>query len=164
MDFTGSSWSGPAILAAKIKGVKDKLEGPVAFDLDFGPQADPLLGANEFLLILDDGIEELRIAGTWSLDEKGRPVLVIDGDALADELLELMVSICENELDLGNCDVLSLLDVEYPKGLRPKLKARSKDGLESLSMSGKLAFDLLYQGELLLSVTLGFETGDVQRD
>src|SRR5574341_138566 len=108
VDFTSSSWSGTALLGAKIPGA-GKLKGPVSIDLDFGPQADPALAANEFLIVLDDGVAQLPLSGTWAVDEKGRVVLALDTAGLAQELLGLLYDVCVQEFG-SQCDILLLVD------------------------------------------------------
>jgi hypothetical protein len=53
------------------------------------------------------------IFGTWTTDAKDQPVLSFDTVLLADELLVLMVHVCEDVLvlDQPTCDFIATLDV-----------------------------------------------------
>jgi len=166
VSFPGSSWSGTGVIAANIKDA-GKVVGEIAFDLDFGPQADPALAADQFLLVLDDGMESLDVTGTWAVDEKGRLVLALDVNALAAELSAVTLHVCVDVLGLGpECDLIPLLDVILdPTKQKLKLKGKSKDGLESLKAKGKFPFAFFWEGEPVARVSIGFKANrDVTRD
>jgi len=155
----GTSWSGSAVIGAKISGA-GKVGGPVTFDLDFGPQADPLLAEGEFLLVLDDGMEDLNIGGSYTVDAKGRPVLSPDTSALAVELEGLMMHICVDVLGLSaECTVLETLDLSFdPSKLKIKLKAKERDGVETLLGAGRFPFVLLDGIDAVERVSIVFKT------
>jgi hypothetical protein len=166
VSFPGSSWSGTGVIAANVKGA-GKVMGEIAFDLDFGPQADPALADDQFLLVLDDGMETLEVTGTWAVDEKGRLLLALDVNALAAELSDLVLHVCADVLGLGSqCDLIPLLDVVLdPAKQKLKLKGKSKDGLENLKAKGKFPFAFFLDGEPVGRVSIGFKANrDVTRD
>lgn len=165
----GSSWSGSALLKAKLsaRGAgSDSLQGAVAFELHFGPLGAPALTSNEFLLVLDDGFTALELPGTFVLDAKGRPLLTPDEAGFEDGLTDLIVDLCADVVDDPDlCDVFSLLELAIGKN-ELRVKARSRKGIETLQGRGKIEFAFLHpQGGPFVLVKLGFRTGkDVTRD
>lgn len=89
LDIPGSVWSGTG--AAKVKvsamGESDSSKGPVAVLLEFGPVNG--LADGEFRLTLDDGVDALELGGTYSLDARQRPVMVLDQSAAETAFLDL---------------------------------------------------------------------------
>jgi hypothetical protein len=162
VDFPGSSWSGGGLISAKVGG---KISGSVTFDLDFGPQADPALAADEFLLVLDDGMETFEVSGNYAIDSKGGVALTLDASALETGLADLIYHVCVDVLELGaECDFLLTLDVVIDLAKQKiKLKAKAKDGVEVLAAAGKLPFAMLAGAEQVVKVTIGFKAV-AQRD
>jgi hypothetical protein len=150
-----TSWSGSAVIKAKVPG--DSVTGLVDLDVHFGPNAGLGLGVGEFLIVADDGEETLEVTGDFMLDEKGQPVLFPDTTALATELHDLVIHVCEDVLGLGAaCDFIATLDVVMdPTRLKTKAKV-SADGTE-LKFGAKLPF-LLTDGEDDAKVTVSLKT------
>lgn len=166
VSFPGSSWSGTGIISIKVPGA-GKLAGEVSFDLDFGPQADPALADDEFLLVLDDGMETLDVHGSYAVDEKGRLALLLDVASLGAELEALTLHVCQDVLMLGSqCDVIALLDLVFdPTRQKLKIQGRSKDGVDSLKASGKFPFALSEGDEAVARLAIGFKASrGVTRD
>ena len=158
VSWAGSSWNGATILSAKVSGA-GSFKGPAQLDLDFGPQADPPLAANEFLIELDDGTASIPIHGTWLLDPKGRPILTLDPSTVAADLKELLFDVCQEQLGSPECNIFLQLDVVIdPSKFKPKLKAKDDHGLIVLSATGKLPFDLFLQGDRVARASIGFKS------
>jgi hypothetical protein len=86
-DVTGTDWTGAGKGKVAVKG-QGADKGPAEFYLEFGPQGE--LADNEFLLQVGDESGTLEFPGTWTKDEKGRPVLAPDLDAVQDTLFEII--------------------------------------------------------------------------
>ena len=119
----GTSWAVPGELAVKIQRA-GKFKDPAPFNvLDFGPQG--VLAANEFMLTLDDGSDPIAIAGTYTLNRKGKPLLSPDGSSLASELEDLLE-------DAGGL-LAGDISVVCPK-LKAKAKVSTKKGLQTMKV------------------------------
>jgi hypothetical protein len=152
----GSSWSGTAVIKAKVPG--DSVTGLLDLDVHFGPNAGLALGVGEFLIVADDGEETLEVAGDFMLDDKGQPVLFPDTTALATELHDLVIHVCEDVLMLGaQCDIIAMLDVVVDP-TKLKLKAKTKSGGDGavLAFAAKLPF-VLTDGDEAVKLTVSLK-------
>lgn len=156
--FPATSWSGLALLSVQVPSV-GKEQGVVQADLHFGPLGSPSLGANEFLIVFDDGFETFEIEGTYALDAKGTPVLTADLGALETQTLDLLVHVCEDVLGLGvECDILAGADLVFdPSKVKFKVKGKAKSGVEVVQAAGKIPFLVLALGDAL-KVSLSFRS------
>jgi hypothetical protein len=119
----GTSWAVPGELAGKVQRA-GKFKDPAPFNvLAFGPQG--LLAANEFMLTLDDGSDPIAIAGTYTLNRKGKPLLTPDASSLASEVEELL----EQDPDIPPGD----LSVVCAK-LKTKARVSTRKGLQTMKV------------------------------
>jgi len=139
-----TDWRGAATFKGKLVSGGGS-PGPVDLAVDFGPNGGLGLGAGEFRITADDGMESFVVEGTFDVDAKGQPVLTPDTVALEDQLEALLLHICEDILMLGTaCDQVALLDVEVDPAklqLKAKTNAGNGDGA-TLALSAKLPFVL----------------------
>lgn len=164
VEWPGSSWSGPAQLRAKISGA-GTLQAPATLSLDFGPQVTPALAPNEFLMQLDDGTAVLPISGTYALDEKNRPQLMVDAANLATDLQNLFVDVCFDELGDPDCDVFLEFDFFVdPSDFRAKLKAKDDDGVTVIDAKGKLPIELFFEGQRVAKASISFRATQLLAD
>ena len=156
--FPATSWTGLALVGVQVPSA-GKVPGVLSAQLSFGPLGSPSLGANEFLLVLDDGFETFEIEGTYSLDAKGTPLLTADLGALETETMGLLVHVCEDVLLLGSqCDVLDGADLVFdPSKVKFKVKGKAKNGVEAVQAAGKIPFLVLAQGDSF-KVSLSFKS------
>jgi hypothetical protein len=154
---SGTSWSGPAVIKAKVPG--GSVAGVVEVLVLFGPNGGFGLDANEFLIVADDGEETLDLTGTYTVDDKGQPVLALDTTATAAELHALALHVCEDVLGLGaECVVIAGLDVVVdPARLKTKVKTKSGAEGAELGLGAKLPF-LLTDGDDEVKVTVSLKT------
>jgi hypothetical protein len=142
--LAASVWRGTAQGGAKgVPGAPPPRT--LTFTLAFGPLADPPLSGSQFRLLLTDGGAELPIAGTYSIDARGRPLLAPDLAALGAALSTAIGESCGALDDPTGCSLVGALEATAgtPK---LKLKASAKDGVETLATSGKFSFDLAEPG------------------
>jgi len=86
VDVPGSAWVTQGILKAKIPGEGTFLGAGTGY-VFFGPYVDPSLTETGFLLaVLDEAEEAIEVLGTYSEIKDGKPIVVVDFDALASEL------------------------------------------------------------------------------
>jgi hypothetical protein len=148
VSFPATSWFGLALVSVGISGV-GKEQGVLEAEMHFGPLGSPSLGANEFLLVFDDGVESFEIEGTYVLDAKGTPVLTADLVDLEAETLDLLVHVCEDVFGLGIlCDVLDGADLVFdPSKVKFKVKGKAKDGVELVQAGGKIPVLVMALGD-----------------
>ena len=140
-----TSWRGTATFKGKLVGGGGS-PGPVDLAVDFGPNGGFGLGAGEFRITADDGMETFAVEGTFAVDAKGQPVLTPDTLALEDQLEVLLLHICQDILMLGTqCDLVALFEVEVDPAkvqLKAKTNAGNGDGA-TLALAAKLPFVLM---------------------
>lgn len=153
----GTTFDGEAQIKAKLPDL-GSTAGPVDIVLNFGPQATPALGAGEFLIVADDSVETLEIHGTFSVDDKGQPLLAVDTNLLAADLKELMIHVCVDILliDPVDCAAIEDLDVLFDV-TRLKLKARTNQEAGEITFSAKIPF-ILSNGIDEAKVTVSLKT------
>jgi hypothetical protein len=119
----GTSWAVPGELAGKVQRA-GKFKDPSPLNvLEFGAQG--ALAANEFMLTLDDGSDAIPIAGTYTLDRKGKPILDPDPSSLASAVEDLL----EQDPDIPAGD----LSVVCPK-LKVKARVSTNKGLQTMKV------------------------------
>jgi hypothetical protein len=112
--------------------------------------------------VLDDGTAALPISGTWTLDEKGRPVLTLDAAGLEADLQNLLANVCFEEFGDEICNIFFTLDVVIdPSDFKIKLKAKDDDGVIVVGAKGKLPFELFLEGERVAKVSISFRSQDL---
>jgi hypothetical protein len=158
VSFPATSWFGLALVSVGISGV-GKEQGVLDAEMHFGPLGSPSLGANEFLLVFDDGIESFEIEGTYVLDAKGTPVLTADLADLETETLDLLIHVCEDVFGLGSeCDILDMADLVFdPSKVKFKVKGKAKSGVELVQAAGKIPLEVMALGESI-KVSLSFKS------
>ena len=140
----GTNWRGAAVFKGKLVGGGGS-PGPVDLAVDFGPNGGLGLGAGEFRITADDGMETFVVEGTFAVDAKGQPVLTPDTVALEEQLEVLLLHICQDILMLGStCDQVALFEVAADPAkvqLKAKTNAGNGDGA-TLALAAKLPFVL----------------------
>ncbi len=156
IDLPGSKWATSGIAKFQMQKV-GKLSGLLLVDLTFGPTIVPSLSTSAVEMLLDDGMLEIPVSGTYSEKKvgKGKPTLTLNMQDFADAILGLALDAI-GELPPGYEVSLTIDKV------KAKAKVKGKSGSESmklkfktngkLSVSGpggaeSLSFCLSYSGE-----------------
>ncbi len=138
VDVGGLDFAGSGKAKGKIKGFGSE-KGPMSHTMEFGPQGG--LAANQFLLTLDDGVDQVQIPGTYALDAKNKYVLTPDPTLLEDRLTDLFWLYAGGQLPGVSID----LDVTKVK-MTPKPKESKKTGAKTLKLKVKFVFDVHASG------------------
>jgi hypothetical protein len=165
ISLPGTDWLGSAQLKGRVSAPgqgSDKISGPATLSLSFGPNAAEGLSANEFRLLLDDGVETLDFEGTYTTDARGNPVLSPDPSDFADSLRELIDDVCMNTIgDPQQCGLFGSLALSITRSDFKQKARSSKMGAQSIKSSGKIDFEFLNGSSLVARVKLSF-TGGLQ--
>ncbi len=118
-NIPGSSWYTSGKATAKIKG-EGSIKGPMWPEIYFGPQGG--LGQNQFLVVLDDGQDEVYVTGTYSLKKGKLKNMNANKASFADSFEDIFDKYAGGYIDV---------DITV-QSIKIKSKSKSKNGNESI--------------------------------